>query len=147
MLVAAADQRDRAIVAGDARDDLRQHGGELGACRDDTLGVGLGRRDLQQRHDGAVGLTVGLDRVVGQLEQLLDADAGVAQHLDRRPGPERVVLSRFRVDGRAVVGLQPRATAGAVSGRWPRVGAHPWTSNCSPGALARARRSNSVAAS
>ena len=77
---------------------VREHVGQFGADHQQPFGVGLGRRDLQQRDELAGGGQPVLHQaVVGELEQFLDADAGGAQHLDDGPGPERVVLLEGQV--------------------------------------------------
>ena len=85
--------------------------GEFGADDQQPFGVGLGRRDLQQRDQLAgVGQPVLHQAVVAELGQFLDADAGGAQHLDDRPGPERVVFLAGQVaafPGGRVLGPDP----------------------------------------
>jgi len=53
---------------------------------------------LQQRQDLAVGFAELADAQVGQLEHFLDADTGVPQRLDGRPGPEPLDLLPDGVD-------------------------------------------------
>ena len=58
-----------------------------------ALGVGLRRRYLKERNQLAACRQPVLDqRVVAELEQLLDPHPGKAQHLDHRPGPKGVLL-------------------------------------------------------
>ena len=79
--------------AADPADDRAEHVGELGADDQEPFGVGLGGRDLQQRHELAgVGQPVLDEAVVAELEQFLDPDAGQAQDFDDRPRPERVIF-------------------------------------------------------
>ena len=75
--------------------------------------------------------------VVGQLGEFLDADAGVAQHFHRGPGPERPVLLAGQVAASARCrGPRPR------SGRWSRssspcgAASGPPAVNGSPGGVA-----------
>ena len=70
-----------------------EHVGQFRADQQQPFGVGLRRRDLQQRDQLAGGRQpVFGDAVVGQLEQFLAADAGQPQHLDRGERPERLVV-------------------------------------------------------
>ena len=79
--------------AADPADDGAEHVGELGADDQQTFGVSLGRDDLQQRHQLAgAGQPVLHEAVMAELHQFLSADAGRAQDLDGRPGPERAVF-------------------------------------------------------
>jgi hypothetical protein len=92
-------------------DDPGQDVGQLRGDQQQPLGVLLGRRDLQQRHD-LVGAWrgVGDQRQVGQLQQLLHAHPGVPQRLDHRPGPKGDVLLAGQVNrlaGRHSQGAQP----------------------------------------
>jgi hypothetical protein len=91
--VVAHRERDVRGTVLSAALDGEQHGDQLGAHGDEAFGVGLGRDDVQQR-DQRVGRGRGVvaQRELGELEQLLDPDTGVAQGLDDRPGPERVLL-------------------------------------------------------
>ena len=83
--------------------------------------------------------------VVGELEQFLDPDAGGAQHLDDRPGPERVVFFAGQVVPRAgcrVAGPDSRPVAWCGDGR---IRVCPAAVNAAPGGAAqrgcqRARR-------
>jgi len=81
-------------------DDPAQGVRELGAGGQHPLGVGLARRDLQQRDDLVGGFADRPDRQVRQLEHLLNPDTGVPQHLHYRPGPERSLLRGRQVDPR-----------------------------------------------
>jgi hypothetical protein len=57
------------------------------------LGVGLGRRDLQERDDfPGRGKPVVDQAVVGEFGQFLDPDASGAQDLDGGERPERVLF-------------------------------------------------------
>ena len=97
-VVGGDDQRDRRGAAADAADDGGQHVGEFGADDQQPFGVGLGRRDLQQRDELAgAGQPVLHQAVVGDLQQFLDPDAGGAQDLDDGPGPEREVFLHRQV--------------------------------------------------
>ncbi|MFD7498417.1 hypothetical protein ACFV8T_39960 [Streptomyces sp. NPDC059832] len=61
--------------------------------------VRLGRSDLQQGDYLAGGGQPVLDhRVMADLQRLLDAGTGVAQELDRSPGPERPLLGQVEVE-------------------------------------------------
>ena len=81
------------LGAAEPADDGAEDVGEFGADQQQPFGVGLGRGDLQQRHELAGGGQPVLgDAVVGQLQQLLAADAGQAQDFDRGEGPERFVF-------------------------------------------------------
>jgi hypothetical protein len=76
VVVVGGHQRHRCVLAADPGDDLAEHVGQLGADDQEPLGVGLGRGDLQQRDQLAGGRQLVLDEaVVGQLGELLDADA------------------------------------------------------------------------
>ena len=91
--VAGPHQRNGPVWAADAADDGAEHVGQFGADHEQPFGVGLGRRDLQQRHEFAgAGQPVLNEAVVAEFEQFLDPDAGVAQHFDDRPGPEGVLF-------------------------------------------------------
>ena len=73
-------ERDGPATAADAGDDGGQGVGELGADDEEALGVFLGRGDRQQGDQLAGRGEPALDQaVVGELCQLLDADAGAAQ--------------------------------------------------------------------
>jgi hypothetical protein len=78
------------------------HGGEdveeVGRNRDDAFAVGLGRGDHEQRDDLAVGTLILADAELGELQELLDTDAGVTQRLDDGPLPERRLLRACNVD-------------------------------------------------
>ena len=71
------------------------------AHQQESFLIGLRGDDLQHRHDLAgVGQLVGEQPEVGDLQQFLDADPGVAQDLDDDPSPERVVLGLIQVEDR-----------------------------------------------
>ena len=91
--------------AADAADDRGQDVGEFWADHQQPFGVGLRRRDLQQRNEFAGAGQGVLDQaVVGQLGEFLDADAGVAQRFHCGPGPERAVLLTGQVAAFAAAG-------------------------------------------
>jgi len=90
----------------DAVDDRCQDVGEFGADDQQSLGVGLGRGDLQQRDDFGAGRRCVLDQaVVAEFGELFDADPGVSQRFDGRPGPEGPVLLPGEVPARARGGV------------------------------------------
>lgn len=78
------------------------HGGEdleeVSRHRDDAFAIRLGRGDHEQGDDLPVRSLVLADAELGELQQLLDADAGVAQGLDDGPLPERRLLGANHVD-------------------------------------------------
>ena len=85
-----------------AADDGGQHAGQFGADQQQPFLIGLGGQDLQQRDEFVgVGQPVGDQGEVGDLQQFLEADPGVAQGFDDRPRPERVVLALRDLDGLA----------------------------------------------
>jgi hypothetical protein len=115
--VVAGGQRDLAAGSGKPGDDRGEHIGQVGRDDQEPLGAGLGRGDLQQRHQFAGGRQPVLDQaVVGELEQLLAADAGGAQHLDDRPRPEGVVFFPGQVAVRGVGAGSPYLHAGFAGG-------------------------------
>jgi len=124
VVVVGGHQRHCAVLAADPGDDLAEHVGQLGADDQEPLGVGLGRGDLQQRDQLAGGRQLVLDEaVVGQLGEFLDPDAGVAEDLDRGPGPERLVLFEGEVAVLAAAGvLCPGPAGGGVGPGWPAQG-------------------------
>ncbi len=80
--------------ADDRAEDLRQ----VGADHQESLGVGLGRSDLQQRHElPGGGQAILHQAVVAELEELFDADAGRPQDLDRGPSPEGVIVLQAQI--------------------------------------------------
>ena len=81
-----------------------------GVDEQEPFGVGLGRRDRQQRDELAGGGEPVLDQaVVREFDELFEADPGVRQDLDGGPGPERVVLLAAQVAALAAAGgLGPR---------------------------------------
>ena len=123
MVVVGGDQGDGPAAAADPADDGAEHVGELGADDQEPFGVGLGRGDLQERDELAGGGQPVLDQaVVAELEQFLDPDAGGAEHLDDRPGPEGVVFFAGQVaafPGGGVIGPDacPCRERGRRSGR------------------------------
>ena len=108
MVVVGGDEGDGLAGAADAFDDGAEHVGELGADDQEPFGVGLGRGDLQQRHQLASAGEPVLDQaVVAELDEFLGADAGGAQDLHGRPGPEGAVFLGGEVapvPGRRVIG-------------------------------------------
>jgi hypothetical protein len=108
VVVVGAHERDAAVGIADPADDRGQHVGQLRRDDQQSFLVGFARRDLQQRHQLPGGRWPVLDQaVVGQLGQLLDPDPGGAQHLNRRPRPERAVLLAGQVatpSGRRLLG-------------------------------------------
>jgi hypothetical protein len=112
--VVGGDAADRAVCASDAGDDRGEDVGEFGADHEQPFGVGLGRRDLQQRDEFAAAREGVLDQaVVAEFGQLFDADSRVSQRLHRGPGPERAVfltgeITPFAVTAR-VFDPDPRA--------------------------------------
>jgi len=92
VVVVGGDKRHGVAGAADPADDGAEHVGELRADQE-PLGVGLGRDDLQQRHQLAgAGQPVLHEAVMAELHQFLDADSGGPQDLDGRPGPEGTVF-------------------------------------------------------
>jgi hypothetical protein len=83
--VVAGHQRDGAGAAADPGDDCAEDVGELGADdQQQSFGVGLGRRDLQQRDELARGGQPVLgDAVVAELAEFFEPDAF-------SPGPQLV---------------------------------------------------------
>jgi hypothetical protein len=93
VVVVGGGQGHGAVAAADAGDDGAEHIGQLRADDQQALGIGLGRRDLQQRDQlAAAGQLVLDEAVVGQLGKFLDPDAGVTQDVHGGPGPERLVF-------------------------------------------------------
>jgi hypothetical protein len=102
-VVVGGDERDRPVACADAADDRGEHLPELRRDQQQALGVGLGRGDLQQRDKLAgAGQPVLHQAVVGQLCQLLDPDAGRAQHFHHGERPERVLFFLAQVAALAV---------------------------------------------
>ena len=101
LLVWVVAHRQRHVIAArfGAALDREQHRDQLRAHRDEPLGVGLAGDDVQQRHQRA-GRRRGVvpQRQLGEFEQFLDPDPGVAQRLDDRPAPEPVVFDGRDVD-------------------------------------------------
>jgi hypothetical protein len=64
MPVAAADQGNGSVAAADPADDRAEYVGELGADDQQPLGIGLGRGDLQQRHQFPAAGQAVLDQAV-----------------------------------------------------------------------------------
>ena len=105
------------VGGADAVDDGRQHIGQFGADDQESFGVGLGRGDLQQRHQLAGGGQAVLDQaVVRQLGQLLDPDAGCSQDLHGGPGPEREVFFHAQVASAAGAGVIGPDLVGGAGG-------------------------------
>ena len=83
-------QRYRSVGGAQAADDDAEDVGEFRADQEKSLSVGLGRGDLQQRHDFAGGREPVLgDAVVRQFQEFFVADAGQEEDLDRGEGPKR----------------------------------------------------------
>ena len=113
VVVVGGDERDGPAGAADAADDGAEHVGELGADDQEPLGVGFGRDDLQQRHQLAGARQPGLhEAVMAELDAVPGADAGGAQDLYGRPGPERAVFL-----GGDVAPFPGRRVAGPDAGR------------------------------
>ena len=109
MAVVGGDEGDGAGRVADAADDRGEDVGEVGADQQQPFGVGLGRGDLQQGDELAGAGQAVLDQaVVAELEEFLDPDAGVAEHLDGGPGPERVLSWTVRSARSPVAGSGPR---------------------------------------
>ncbi|MFF4866651.1 hypothetical protein ACFY3J_34095 [Streptomyces sp. NPDC001231] len=73
--------------------DRRQYLAEFRGDQQQSFLVELGGGDLRHGHDLAGGgELVGDEAVVGELQRLLDAHAGVTEDLDDGPGPERAFL-------------------------------------------------------
>ena len=86
-------QRDRPVGCAQTLDDGAEDVGEFGADQQQSFGVGLGRRDLQQRDQLAgAGQPVFGDAVVAEFEQFLAADAGQPQDFDGGERPERFLV-------------------------------------------------------
>lgn len=95
---------------------VKEHVGELGRDDQQPFCVGLGRGDLQQRNQLTGRWQPVMDQaVVGQLGEFLDADTGVAQHLDHRPGPEAAVLCEGEVATLPAVGVLGPDAAGGLA--------------------------------
>ncbi|MGH3220679.1 MAG: hypothetical protein ACRDPY_18605 [Streptosporangiaceae bacterium] len=75
VVVVGGDQGDGRAGAADSPDDGAQHVGEFGADDQQPFSVGLGRGDLQQRHQLAGAWQPVLDQAVAELDQFLGADA------------------------------------------------------------------------
>ena len=124
VVVVGDDERHCTVVVGDATDDHAQHVREFRAYNEEALGVGFRRHDVEQRdHLAAGGHGVLDEAVVAELGELLDSDAGMAEHLDRGPRPERSVLFEAEVSalgGRGALG--PDLSDRAVPGHRPAKG-------------------------
>ncbi len=91
--VIGADQRQGRVPGPDPEDDRGEDLRELRGDQQQPLRIGLGRGDLEHRHDLAgAGQRVGDEAVVGEFQHLLDADAGVPQDVHGGPRPERGLL-------------------------------------------------------
>src|SRR5258708_1300862 len=96
--------------AGGAAGGRGEPVGQLGAGAREAFLVGLGGRDLQQRDQLAgTGQPVLHQAVVAEFEEFLDADAGGAQDLHDRPGPEGVLRFEGQVAAPAGVVFGPDA--------------------------------------
>jgi hypothetical protein len=83
-------QRDVAAGSPEPADGRRQDIGQLGADQEQSLRIGLARGDLQQRDELAGrGQPVLGDAMVSEFQELLAADPGQPQDLDRGEAPER----------------------------------------------------------
>src|SRR5271163_264799 len=106
--VVGGDQWDLAGVIADPVDDRAEHIRQFRRDQQESLLVGLGWQDLQQRHDFVGGgQTVLHEAVVREFQQLLSPDTGGPRDFNDRPGPEGVVFFEFEVAslaGAAVVG-------------------------------------------
>ena len=106
VVVVGRDQWDGAVFVTDPADDGAEHVGQFGADHQEPFGVGFGRRDLQQRDEFAGGGQLVVDEaVVGEFPELLDPNAGVAQHVHRGQRPERLVFLQAQVASFAGVGV------------------------------------------
>jgi hypothetical protein len=84
-----------------------------GLIQQQPLGVGLRRRDLQQRHQFAgAGQAESNEAVMGAFKQFLDADSVVPQHLDDRPSSKRMLLGPIQQYQLAGVGVASPDIAG-----------------------------------
>ena len=95
--------------------DRGEHVGQLGADHEQPFLIGLGRCDVQQRDELAGGWQLVLDQaVMGELCELFNPDAGMAENFRGRPGPERVVFLAGEVAPGAggVVGPDPLGLGG-----------------------------------
>ena len=113
VLVIALDERDDPSASGVAADDCRDDGEQFGRHREDTLPVGLGRGDDQQRDDLAVGALVLADAEVGELKQFLYPTplcrrTSTAAHSQNASSSAVVTLHAFQ-----------RSGLGHGHGRWP----------------------------
>jgi hypothetical protein len=81
------------ITVGGCVDVLEAQDVTHGGHQDQALLISLRRSDLQEWDERAGGRQPVLDeRVVAQLAQFLDPDAGVTQDFDHGPGPERLMV-------------------------------------------------------
>ncbi len=127
MRVVGRDAGDGTIVVSDPSNGRGENVGQLGADDQQPLGIGLGGRDLQQRHRLAGVRNCVLDKaVMAELGEFFDPDPGVPQRFDRRPGPKRSVLLARRIPTLGVLGVldpHPRhgiaASFGAMHGPVP----------------------------
>ncbi|MFH8446881.1 hypothetical protein ACH4D3_37425 [Streptomyces sp. NPDC018026] len=86
-------QRDCPARAAEPTDDGAEDVSEFRANQQESLGVGFGRGDLQQRDDLASGREPVLgDAVVCEFQEFLVANAGQTQDLDHGERPERFLF-------------------------------------------------------
>ncbi|MEK8146662.1 hypothetical protein NKH18_51510 [Streptomyces sp. M10(2022)] len=101
-------QRNRPAGAAQSTDDGAEDVGEFRADQQESIGVDLGRSDLQQRDDLAGGREPVLgDAVVREFQEFLVANVGQAQDLDRCERPEGFLF---------FIGQVPSAPAGGLFG-------------------------------
>lgn len=91
--VLATENGDSPVRASDSRDDCAQHVRQLRRDQSKSLLVRLRGGDLQERNGlPGGGELVADEAVMPQLEEFLDADAGVPQDLDGSPLRECAAL-------------------------------------------------------
>jgi len=117
--VVGGDDGDRRGGGADPTDDGGKHVGQFRADDQQPLGVGLGRRDLEQGDEFAgAGQVVLHEAVVSDLQEFLDPHSGGSQDLDRGPGPEREVFLHRQVPPSAAGGvIDPHPVGGARGDR------------------------------
>ncbi|MFE7975608.1 hypothetical protein [Streptomyces shenzhenensis] len=86
-------ERQGCLSGANPEDDGGEDLAEFRGDQEEAFTVGFRRGDLEHGHDFAGGWQgVGDEAVVGEFKQFLDADAGMAEHFDDGPGPERDVF-------------------------------------------------------
>lgn len=91
--VVGGHQRYRSVGGAQAVDDGAEDVGECPADQEKSIGVGLGRGELQQRHDVGGGREPVLGHaVMPQFQELFVADAGQAEDLERGEEPKRLLF-------------------------------------------------------